>query len=236
MAAVTRTLTLPQTTIGQKAIMAVSGLAMFGFVIGHMIGNLKLYQGPEKLNEYAAFLRTVPALLWGARAVLLVAVGAHIWSSIQLGSRNAEARPVGYRRKKSLASTYASRTMYWTGPILLFYIVYHVLHLTFGYGIPGNAYDPHNVYNNVVLSFQQPLIAGIYVLGNLALGFHLFHGATSMFQTIGASHPRYDRTRNLAALGLVGAVLVGNLSFPLMVLAGVVQPTDQTFFFPALAH
>jgi len=236
MAVATSTLTFPQTTIGKKVIMAVSGLVMFGFVIGHMVGNLKLYAGAEALNEYAAFLRSVPALLWGTRAALIVSVVAHVWASIQLASRNADARPRGYRKKRSLASTYASRTMYWTGPILLFYIVYHLLHLTFGYGIPGNQYDPHNVFNNVVLSFQQPLIATVYVAGNLALGFHLFHGAKSMFQTVGASHPRYDGTRNAVAAALVAVVVVANISFPLMVLAGVIEPTQQTFFFPELAH
>lgn len=234
MATVSRTLTLTQTTIGKKAIMAVSGLAMFGFVVGHMTGNLKLYQGAEKMNEYAAFLRTVPALLWTARIVLLVALVAHVWSAIQLGSRNAEARPTGYRAKKSLASTYASRTMYWTGPILLFFIVFHLLHLTFGFKVPE--YTPHNVYNNVVLSFQQPLFVVVYVVGNLALGLHLYHGAWSMLQTLGLNHPKYNGLRQSAMAALVGLVVVANVSFPLMVVAGVIQPTDQQFFFPELAH
>jgi succinate dehydrogenase / fumarate reductase cytochrome b subunit len=212
-----RALTLHQTTIGKKVIMAVSGAILVGFTIGHFLGNLNLYLGREALNGYAETLHNLPALVWATRIVLLLAVGAHIASAYTLWLRNRKARGSRYRHRKDLATDYAARTMYWSGPILLLYIVYHLLHFTI---LPAH---PGDVYRNVVEGFQNPLIAGVYIVGNLALGFHLFHGVYSAFQSLGINHPRFNERRRDLAIAICALITVGNLSFPISVLAGLVK-------------
>lgn len=211
-----KALTLHHTTIGKKVIMALSGFILVGFVIGHMLGNLQLYLGPEAINGYAAKLHGMPPLVWSARLVLLFAVSVHIVSAFSLWSRNRHARGSRYKQRKDLATDYAARTMYWSGPILLLFIVYHLLHFTI---LPAH---PGDVYRNVVEGFQVPLIAGVYIVGNLALGFHIFHGIYSAFQTLGANHPRYNKYRRDLAIAICAVVTLGNLSFPIAVLAGLV--------------
>ena len=211
-----RALTLHQTTIGKKVLMAVSGAIIVGFTIGHFLGNLNLYLGPEALNGYAEFLHSLPALVWGTRLVLLFAFGVHVASAYSLWTRNRQARGSRYKQRKDLATDYAARTMYWTGPILLLYLVYHLLHFTI---LPAHSGD---VYRNVVEGFQNPLIAGVYIAGNLALGFHLFHGIFSAFQSLGANHPRYNRYRRDLAIAISALITIGNVSFPVSVLTGVV--------------
>jgi len=162
-----RALTLHQTTIGKKVIMALSGVIIVGFTIVHFLGNLNLYLGPEAMDGYAEKLQSLPPLVWGTRLALLFAFGAHITSAFSLWVRNVKARGSRYKKRKDLATDYAARTMYWSGPILLLFVVYHLLHFTI---LPAH---PGEVYRNVVEGFQQPLIAGVYVAGNLALGFHI---------------------------------------------------------------
>lgn len=212
-----RALTLHQTTIGKKVIMALSGFVIVGFTIGHFLGNLNLYLGPEALNGYAKALHDLPALVWGTRLVLLFAFGAHIVSAFSLWGRNRQARGSRYKKNKDLATDYAARTMYWTGPILLLYLVYHLLHFTI---LPAH---PGDVYRNVVEGFQNPLIAGVYIAGNVALGFHIFHGIYSAFQTLGANHPRINSYRRDLAVGIAALITLGNLSFPITVLTGIVS-------------
>lgn len=229
-------LSLHQTTIGRKAIVAVTGLVMFLFLIGHLLGNLQIFLGPEALNGYAAKLRTVPEFLWVARAGLVVAVVAHIWASISLASRNTDARPTPYKHKRhNQVTSYAARTMVWSGPIIGLYLVYHLLHLTLGFG-SGYEHDHQNVYNNVVYSFQQPLIAGFYMLANLLMATHLFHGAWSWLQSLGANHPRYNGLRRTFAFALAIFIGGGNIFIPGAVLSGLVTPTDETFCYPELAR
>jgi succinate dehydrogenase / fumarate reductase cytochrome b subunit len=211
-----RALTLHQTTIGKKVIMAISGVIIVGFTIGHFLGNLNLYLGPEAMDGYAEKLQSLPPLVWGTRLVLLFAFGAHISSALSLWVRNAKARGSRYKKHQDLATDYAARTMYWSGPILLLFVVYHLLHFTI---LPAH---PGEVYRNVVEGFQQPLIAGVYIAGNLALGFHIFHGIFSAFQTLGANHPRYNTYRRDAAIAISAAITIGNLSFPISVLAGII--------------
>jgi succinate dehydrogenase / fumarate reductase cytochrome b subunit len=211
-----RALTLHQTTIGKKVIMALSGVIIVGFTIGHFLGNLNLYLGPEAMDGYAETLQSLPPLVWGTRLVLLFALGAHIASALSLWVRNVKARGSRYKKRKDLATDYAARTMYWSGPILLLFVVYHLLHFTI---LPAH---PGEVYRNVVEGFQNPLIAGVYIVGNIALGFHIFHGIYSAFQTLGANHPRYNHYRRDAAIAISAAITIGNLSFPISVLAGIV--------------
>jgi len=201
--------------------MAVSGCILFLFVVGHLIGNLQIYEGPDKLNRYAVLLRSMPALLWTVRAVLLAMVLLHIWSSVQLAGRNIAARPVGYRMKKSAGSSYASRTMYWSGPIILAFVVYHLLDFTFGTVNPR--FQPGNVYGNVVASFQLIPVAVFYIIAMLLLCLHLYHGLWSMFQSLGIAHPRYTPMLRKTAGVVAILIAAGNISIPVAVLAGWVR-------------
>jgi succinate dehydrogenase / fumarate reductase, cytochrome b subunit len=209
------------STTGKKAAMAVSGCILFLFVIGHLAGNLQIYEGPEKLNRYAALLRSMPALLWGVRSILLGMVLLHIWTSLQLAERNIGARPVGYRMKKATGSSYASRTMYWSGPIILAFVIYHLLDFTFGKVNPN--YQPGNVYGNVMASFQVIPVAAFYIIAMLLLCLHLYHGLWSMFQSLGIAHPRYTPLLRRGAAVVAILIAVGNISIPVAVLAGWVR-------------
>jgi succinate dehydrogenase / fumarate reductase cytochrome b subunit len=188
-----------------------------------MIGNLQAYMGPEALNAYAVWLRELlhGAGLWIARAVLLLSVILHIWSATALTIDNRRARPVGYRRRKYDRSTYASRTMVWSGPILLLFIIYHLLHFTFGTVHPS--FVEGDVYHNFVAGFQVVPVSIFYIVAMLALGYHLYHGIWSMLQTLGLSHPRYNFLRHGFAGLMTAIVVVGNISFPLAVLTGVIR-------------
>lgn len=218
------TLTLSDTTIGKKYVMAASGIVLFGFVIGHMVGNLQLFLGPQVFNDYSKFLHETPSLLWGTRIVLVLAVTAHIVTSLQLTLLNQRARPVGYKVKRTVATTYAARTMVWSGPLVLLYIVYHIAHLTLGV-TEGLAYthDPVDVYSNVVRSFQVPLCAAVYVVANVALGVHLYHGAWSILQSLGFAHPRYNDPARSTATAIALATTLGFLAVPIAVQAGLVK-------------
>jgi succinate dehydrogenase cytochrome b subunit len=211
-----------RSTLGLKIVMAVTGLILFGFVIAHMIGNLQVYLGPEAMDAYAAFLRSMlhGTGLWIARSVLLVAVALHIWSAWRLTLINRAARPVGYREVQRRESTYASRTMRWSGVILLLFIIYHLMHFTFGVRALHPQFVHGEVFHNFVTGFRNPVASAVYIVAMLALGLHLYHGAWSFMQTLGLSHPRYDHLRYAVALFLTIVVVAGNLSFPLAVLTG----------------
>jgi len=211
------------SSIGKKVVMAVTGLALFGFVVAHMLGNLQVYLGPEALNAYAEGLRRIPAVLWAMRAGLLVAAALHVWSAYGLTRLNLEAREQGYRERANRASTYASRTMRWSGVILLLFVVYHLLHFTFGARSVHPRFVPGDVYHNFVTGFQNPLVSAFYILAMLALGLHMYHGVWSMMQSVGLSHPRYDHLRHAFSTFVAVTVVAGNVSFPLAVLAGLIH-------------
>lgn len=210
-----------RSSIGKKVVMAASGVVLFGFVVGHMAGNLQVYLGPTALNAYAEGLRKVPALLWAARLTLLAATALHVWSAYSLTRMNRAARPVGYRARENRESTYASRTMRWSGVILLLFIVYHLMHFTWGNVHPS--FVPGDVFHNFVTGFHSLAVSGFYAAAMIALGLHLYHGVWSMMQTVGLSHPRYDHLRHAFASFVAVAVVAGNLSFPLAVLAGLIH-------------
>ncbi len=209
------------SSVGRKAVMAVTGVVLFLFVIGHMAGNMLLYRGPEALNAYGAHLHAFPSLLWAARLFLLLAVGLHIWAATALTLTNWKARPTGYREKEDLAATYASRTMIWSGPILGLFVAYHIAHLTLGTVHPS--FIPGDVYHNVVTGFRQPIVSGLYIFAMLGLGYHLYHGAWSMFQSVGIEHPRIHAWRKAFAVLFAFVLTAGNISFPLAVLSGLVR-------------
>ena len=201
--------------------MAVSGMILFLFVLGHLVGNLQIYEGPEKLNNYARFLRSMPALLWGVRLTLIVTVLLHIWSSLQLARLKFDARPTGYVKKKATQSSYASRTMYWSGPIILAFVIYHLLDFTFGTVNPH--FQEGDVYANVIASFQFVPVSAFYIVAMLLLCMHLYHGLWSMFQSLGFSHPRYTPMLKLGAAVVAILIAAGNISIPVSVLAGLVR-------------
>lgn len=211
------------STIGRKIVMAVSGVILFGFVLGHMVGNLQLYLGAQALNDYAVWLREFAhgAALPAARITLIVAVLAHVWSATSLTLDSRSARPTRYRKWEPRESTYASRTMRWGGVIILLFVIYHLMHFTWGNAHPS--FVPGDVYHNVVAGFSVPWVSGVYILAMLALGLHLKHGLWSMFQTLGVSHPRYERYAKVFAAAFSAIVVLGNISFPIAVLAGWVR-------------
>jgi succinate dehydrogenase / fumarate reductase cytochrome b subunit len=203
--------------------MAVTGAIMFGFVIVHMLGNLQVFEGPEKLNAYGAFLHSIGELLWPARIVLLIAITLHIIATVQLALRKKQARPIGYSRKQAIASSYASRTMYWSGPIVLAFIIFHLLHLTAGYIHPGAAYIEGDVYHNVVAGFQVWWVSVWYVFAICLLGQHLRHGLWSMFQSVGIHQPQHTAVLKKAAMVIAMLIVLGYVSIPISVLLGLVK-------------
>jgi succinate dehydrogenase / fumarate reductase cytochrome b subunit len=211
------------STNGKKAVMAVTGAVMFLFVIGHLAGNLQVFEGPEKLNQYGKLLHDLGELLWPVRIVLLLCVTLHIIATVQLALVKKRARPVGYSAKKAIASSYASRTMYWSGPIVLAFIIFHLLHLTAGYVHPGSEFIEGDVYHNVVSGFQVWWVSVWYIFSVVLLGLHLRHGLWSAFQSLGMNHPRHTPILKSAAWVIAVAITLGYISIPISVLLGVVK-------------
>jgi succinate dehydrogenase / fumarate reductase cytochrome b subunit len=212
-----------QSTNGKKVVMAVTGAIMFLFIIGHVAGNLQIFEGPAKLNAYGHFLHSIGELLWPVRIVLLLSVALHITATVQLGLRNKAARPVGYSRKEAINSSYASRTMYWSGPIVLAFIIFHLLQFTAGYIHPGSQFIEGDVYHNVVAGFQVWWVSVWYIIAVSLLGFHLSHGLWSMFQSIGYNHPRHTPLLKKAAFVIALLITLGYISIPISVLLGFVK-------------
>jgi len=211
------------STIGKKIVMAGSGAILAAFVLAHMLGNLQLYLGADALNAYSVWLREVlhGAGLWIVRAVLLVALAVHVWAAASLTVADRAARPVRYREFEPRESTYASRTMRWSGVLLFAFVVYHLLDLTFGTVNPS--FQSGNVFHNVVASFRVVPVALFYVVAMLLLWLHLRHGVWSMLRTLGLGHPRYERLAQQFAALFATVVVAGNVSFPLAVLFGFVR-------------
>lgn len=209
------------TSVGKKLVMAVTGLILALFVLGHMLGNLQIYQGPEKLNHYAQLLRTSMPLLWTVRLVLLAAVLLHILAAVQVTLQDWRSRPRKYAVSAYQEADLASRTMIWGGLVVAAFVVYHLLHLTLGSAHPDFRHG--DVYHNVVAGFQVPLVSAFYILANLFLALHLYHGMWSWFQTLGFSHPKYNRARRVFATVYALIIALGNISIPLSVLAGWVK-------------
>jgi succinate dehydrogenase / fumarate reductase cytochrome b subunit len=211
------------STVGKKIVMAVTGVMMFGFVIAHLAGNLQVFEGPAKLNAYGAFLHSIGELLWPARIILLIAITLHITATVQLALRNKHARPIGYSRKQAIASSYAARTMYWSGPIVLAFIIFHLRHLTAGYIHPGAAYIEGDVYHNVVSGFQVWWVSLSYIIAISLLGLHLRHGLWSMFQSLGIHQPKYTAAFKKTAFVIALLIVLGYISIPISVLLGMVK-------------
>jgi succinate dehydrogenase / fumarate reductase cytochrome b subunit len=219
-----------RSTIGQKIVMAVSGLLLVGFVVVHMLGNLQIFLGPDAFNSYAALMQGNQGLLWVARLGLLGAVGAHIWSAIKLTLSAKKARPVAYKKRSWFDERYAVRTMRVGGFILLAFIIYHLLHFTVGAVHDGfqSCADVNGVftcyaYENVVGGFSNPLIGIFYITAQVFLGLHLTHGVWSMTRTLGQGNPRFDTMARKAAMAIGLIITIGNCSIPVAVMAGIVS-------------
>jgi succinate dehydrogenase / fumarate reductase cytochrome b subunit len=218
------------SSLGKKYVMAITGLALFIFVIGHMAGNLQIYLGREAINNYAAFLKSKPGLLWTARVSLLAIVIMHIVAALQLVSANSDARPAKYAAGKPVAASYASRTIFVSGLVIFAFIIYHLMHFTFGVTNPEfmslkDPIDPlhHDVYGMMVRGFSNPYVSGFYILSMLFLCLHLSHGVSSSLQSLGIRNKSnvhaIHRTARVAAL----IVFLGNISIPISILAGWVR-------------
>ena len=220
-----KVLTLYNTTIGKKAVMALTGLVLFGFVIGHCLGNLQVYLGPNPFNKYAAGLKDLGGLLWAVRGGLLLVFVVHVVTAFQLWLVSRRARPQRYKVKPpEIASTYASQTMYWTGPLLLLFVLYHLAHFTYpGLEFGDYRHSTHNIYNNVVNGFSVPWVSSLYIASQMVLGVHLYHGAWSLLQSVGISNTLKNERWRSGAQALALAIVVANITIPLAVVFGLVR-------------
>ena len=212
---------LYDSTIGKKAVMAVTGLILFGFLVLHMAGNLQVFLGPVVMDHYAETLHGTPEVLWVARIILLVSVLLHIWASIQLTSIKSAARPIGYVKPGNVQATTASKTMMLSGPVIGAFVIGHLLHLTTGTIHPQ--FVELHAYENLVTGFSNPIASGLYIVGMIFVGLHLSHGIWSLFQSLGFSHPKY--TPRIKAFSAVFSwlLIAGFISVPVAVLTGIVN-------------
>jgi succinate dehydrogenase / fumarate reductase cytochrome b subunit len=224
-----RPVTFWQSTNGKKVVMAVTGAIMFLFVLGHMLGNLQIFEGPgainspARINVYGHFLHNLGELLWIERGGLLLAIILHITATVQLALRSKAARPVGYSRREAINSSYASRTMYWSGPIVLAFIIFHLLQFTAGYIHPGSQFIEGDVYHNVVAGFQVWWVSVWYIIAVSLLGLHLSHGLWSMFQSVGLAHKRHSVTLKRSAQAIAILIVLGYIAIPISVWLGFVK-------------
>ena len=220
------------SAIGKKAVMAVTGLLLLGFVLAHMLGNLHMYQDANHMNSYGHYLREIgePILphtgaLWILRVGLILAFALHIHAAFSLTMMNRQSRIEGYKGGRDYVSAnYAARTMRWSGVIVGLYIIFHLMDLTWGTsGATADGFTRGEPYQNLVRSFQREPVAIVYIIANLLLGLHIYHGAWSLFQSLGWNNPRFNHWRRMFAIGFAAIIVIGNVSFPLAVMTGVVE-------------
>ncbi len=221
-----------KSSVGAKHIMAITGLMLVGFVLAHMLGNLQIFLGRDALNGYAEGLKGLGPILWIMRIGLIAAVVVHIWSAVRLTAMNSAARPVKYKVVHREKSTFASRVMIWSGIIIVAFLVFHLMQFTFGGGpFPDDfnqlqhmeGYDRHDVFNMVVAGFSRAPVTIAYVIAMFLLCLHLKHGISSLFQTLGINHPKFNGLIKMAAPGIAVLVFIGNCSMPIACLAGWVK-------------
>lgn len=229
-----RVVALYRSSVGKKILMAFTGFLWFGFLIGHMAGNLKAFQGAEVFNEYAHHLRIfgepiLPEMgfLWAFRLLVLAAFAVHAWLAWETSRQSWDARKDKYRKQESLNFDFASSLMRWGGVFILVFAVFHILHMTTGtlhpsFDAGGEGRIP-DAYANLVTGLADPLVAGIYALAVIAVGLHLYHGVWSLFQTLGAAHPKYASYRRPFAVIVALVVFLGFVSIPVSIVAGIVS-------------
>jgi succinate dehydrogenase / fumarate reductase cytochrome b subunit len=209
-----------QSSVGKKYLMALTGILMFVFVLGHMLGNLQIFLGSEKLNAYAQALHSNAALLWGVRLVMLAAILTHAIAGLVLALEKKSARPIAYAEKSNIQGSLPSRTMIWSGVVIGLFLAYHLLHLTVGNVHPS--FIDLQPFHNVVFGLRVVPAALAYIAAMVAIGFHLWHGLYSVFHSLGLRHPRYTPGVRAAAATVGTAIAVGDISIPLAVLVGLV--------------
>jgi len=205
--------------------MALSGGFLIVFLIAHLLGNLEVFGGPEAINAYGVLLRTFPKVLWALRIAVIVAFVVHIVTSVQLALENRAARPVKYADKKSVAATFASRTMLWGGLVVVTFLLYHLAHFTWGITNPNDfaLHDEkgrHDVYAMVILGFSNIYVSAFYILAQICLAFHLSHGIGSAAQTFGLTTCKAGRALRTGGLVFAVVLCLGYVSIPLSVLMG----------------
>lgn len=213
------------SSVGSKYVMALTGLGLMIFVIGHMSGNLLIYLGKDALNDYAHGLTAHPFLLWSARGGLLAIFVVHLLFALRTWQENETARPIGYVRKDYVEASWASRHMMLTGVVILLFVIYHLAHFTFGFVDPRNfkySIEPKegDVAGMVIAGFQNPWISGIYILAQIFLGLHLWHGGSSWLQHLGLNGRGYDAVIDNLGAVVAAIVVIGNCSIPLVILMG----------------
>ena len=216
------------SSIGRKILMAVTGLLMVGFILAHLLGNLQIFLGQDQFNDYAKFLHSIPEILWPARLVLLACVLVHIAVAFSLRSTNKTARPTGYQAERTLQASTASLYMLETGLVILFFIIIHLLHFTFGAlqpefsGMHDNA-GRLDVYSMVIHGFQNITYSGLYILCMLGVGVHLSHALGSLFATLGIGKPEFrERAMELGKVAAMGIALA-YISIPVSVMVGLLR-------------
>jgi succinate dehydrogenase / fumarate reductase cytochrome b subunit len=221
---------LYRSAVGKKWVMAVTGFVLLGYIAAHMVGNLKMYIGAEEINAYGEALRDLGGhlaprthVLWAMRIGLLAAAALHVHAAYSLTVSNRKARGGRYAQRDYAVASYASRSMRWTGVIVLLFVLFHLADLTWGAAPAASGeFARGEVYGNLVASFRRPVVAAFYIAANVALALHIYHGTWSLFQSLGWSHPRLNNWRRYGAAAFSGAVLLGNVSFPIAVLVGIV--------------
>ncbi len=216
------------SSVGKKFVMAITGLLLFLFVVGHMVGNLQFFLGAEAINRYGYFLQSNVEILWPTRIGLLCVVGLHVWSAIKLSAENKAARPKPYAHQEIVAASYASKTMLMSGLIIMAFIIYHLLHFTVQsqvINLTGKDFSKlvdreghHDIFAMIVLGFQKPLVSGFYILAQFLLFLHLGHGLSAMFQSLGLKTPAYACKINFFARAVSWALFLGYCSIPISVL------------------
>jgi succinate dehydrogenase / fumarate reductase cytochrome b subunit len=226
-------LSLYQSAVGKKWVMALTGVALLGFILVHMIGNLHLYEGPRQVNAYGEALRDLGGhllprtlALWLLRVGLTVAFVLHIHSAYGLTRMNLTANDKYASKRDYVAANWASRSMRWTGIIIGLYLIFHLADLSWGWF--SDDYVRGDVYHNVVNSMSNLPVAIIYIVANIALAIHIYHGAWSLFQTLGINNPFINKGRRPFAAGFATLILVGNLSFPIAVQTGLISEDHRT--------
>jgi len=231
-----KVLPLTQTSIGQKAVVAITGALLYGFAFTHAAGNLQVFLGQEHFNEYAEMLQSMPKIVWATRIGLLAALLTHVALVVSIASKASKARPGRYRvdapiaKDQSILERYARQTMLLSGLIVFAYLTFHLLHLTAGV-VPSLFFHRGMAFENLVYGMRVPWVAGFYIFANLLLGLHLFHGCTALFQTLGLKHAQWDARTKPLALALVAVIVGTNVSIPIACLtrvAGGELPDDPS--------
>ena len=212
----------------KKYVVALTGVALYGFLLIHTLGNLQIFLGSAAINAYASLLKASPEILWGFRAGLLVMVLAHGLCAALLAIENRRARPAAYERIPKFGSTVASRTMLGTGSVILIFVAYHIFHFTVRATHPDisffhDSHGRHDVYSMVVLSFKQPALSLFYIVGVACVCFHLSHGVSSAFYSLGMVFAGYERLISRFALAVSVFIFCGMSSVPIAVMFGILK-------------